>query len=91
MQQIQALEGEGVVVGGEAGAAVPAAATVAVRLGEGESALTLCGLPCELLRPREWEVFISHAQLEAQNQCGARAYLASKHTSDGGARTPRNS
>lgn len=39
----------------------------AVRLGDGS--VTLGGIELSMLEPREWMVFISHAQLEAQNQC----------------------
>ena len=38
-----------------------------VRMGEG--GLTLGGLELSMLEAREWMVFVSHAQLEAQNQC----------------------
>ena len=40
----------------------------AVRL-DGHESVTLGGLELSMLEPREWMVFISHAQLEAQNQC----------------------
>ncbi len=40
----------------------------AVRL-DGDGSVTLGGLELSMLEPRAWMVFISHAQLEAQNQC----------------------
>ena len=49
--------------------------TVAVRFGEGEGAVTLAGVPLSLILRREWVLFISHAQLEAQNQCALLARL----------------
>ena len=62
-EDIQNCNGLGVICGFELGNP----SLVAVRLGDGS--VTLGGLELSMMKPRDWMVFISHAQLEAQNQC----------------------
>ena len=62
-EDIQNCNGLGVICGFELGTL----SLVALRLGDGS--VTLGGLELRMMEPRDWMVFISHAQLEAQNQC----------------------
>ena len=63
VEDIQNCNGLGVICGFEIGTS----SLVALRLGDGS--VTLGGLDLSMMEPRDWMVFISHAQLEAQNQC----------------------
>jgi hypothetical protein len=51
--------------------------TVDVRFGEGSGAGVIT-LPSDALEPRSWALFLSHAQMEAQNQCALLARLLSE-------------